>query len=374
VIDVDEDEKQNRRGERHHVRTTILKSALALGALAIACGAATTAGAHSTAPAAKAANTDVCVLLPDTKSSVRWELFDRPYLAAAFKKAGLSATIVNAQNDPQKMRSQADDCVTNHAKVALIVALDPGSATAITKALKAGGAKVIDYDRLTPGSGAAYYVSFDNVQVGKLQGQGLVAGLKADGEYGKKPVIAELNGDIKDNNAKLFKQGYDSVLNPLYKAGTFKKATAGDQWTEWDPVKGQTIFEGMLARNNNTINGVLAANDGLAGAVVSTLKNKGLKPIPLTGQDATPTGLQYILAGWQTGTVYKPVKLEANAAAAVAIKLIKGGKVKTNGNVSGTPSILLKPTWVNKSNYKVLFTDKWVQKSAVCVGAYKKYC
>jgi D-xylose transport system substrate-binding protein len=347
---------------------------LVLGALAGACVAATTAGAHSSAPAAKAASADVCVLLPDTKTSVRWELFDRPYLAAAFKKAGLTANIVNAQGDPQKQRSQADDCVTNGAKVALLVALDPGSALAITKALKTGGAKVIDYDRLTPGSSASYYVSFDNVGVGKLQGQGLVGGLKADGMYSKKPVIAELNGDIKDNNAKLFKQGYDSVLAPLYKAGTFKKATAGDQWTNWDPVKGQTIFEGMLARNNNTINGVLAANDGLAGAVVATLKNKGLKPVALTGQDATPTGLQYILAGWQTGTVYKSVKLEANAAAGAAIKLIKGGTVKTNGKVSGTPSVLLTPQWITKKNYKILFTDNFVKKSAVCVGAYKQYC
>jgi D-xylose transport system substrate-binding protein len=356
------------------VRIPVFKSMLVLGAIASACVAATTASAHSTAPAAKAASADVCVLLPDTKTSVRWELFDRPYLAAAFKAAGLTANITNALGDAQKMRSQADDCVTNGAKVALIVALDAGSATSATKALIGGGAKVIDYDRLTPGSGASYYVSFDNVQVGKLQGRGLVAGLKANGTYGKKPVIAELNGDIKDNNAKLFKQGYDSVLNPLYKAGTFKKATAGDQWTAWDPVKGQTIFEGMLARNSNDINGVLAANDGLAGAVISTLKSKGLKPLPLTGQDATPTGVQYILAGWQTGTVYKSVKKEANAAAAVAIKLIKGGAVKTNGKVSGTPSVLLTPQWVNKRNYKVLFTDKFVKKTAVCVGAYKKYC
>jgi D-xylose transport system substrate-binding protein len=356
------------------VKVPVLKSMLVLGAVAGACVAATTASAHSAAPAAKAASTDVCVLLPDTKSSVRWETFDRPLLGAAFKKAGLTANIQNALADPQKMRSQADTCVSQGAKVALIVALDPGSGLAITKALQAGGVKVIDYDRLTPGSKAAYYVSFDNVQVGKLQGLGLVAGLKKAGVYGKKPVIAELNGAITDNNAKLFKQGYDSVLNPLYKSGVLKKATAGDQWTNWDPVKGQTIFEGMLARNSNTINGVLAANDGLAGAVVATLQNKGLKPIPLTGQDATPTGLQYILAGWQTGTVYKPVALEANAAASIAIKLIKGGTVKTNGKVSGTPSVLLTPSWITKANHNRLFTDKWVSKSVVCVGKYKQYC
>ena len=121
-------------------------------------------------------------------------------------------------------------------------------------------------------------------------------------------MIAELNGGITDNNAKLFKQGYDSILNPLYKNGTFKKATAGDQWTDWNPIKGRTIFDQMLARNSNKIDGVLAANDGLAGAVdLRRSKDHGLKPIPLTGQDATPTGVQFILAGWQSGTVYKSV-------------------------------------------------------------------
>ena len=124
----------------------------------------------------------------------------------------------------------------------------------------------------------------------------------------------------------------------------------------------------MLARNSNNIHGVLAANDGLAGAVVATLKNHGLKPIPLTGQDATPTGVQYIIAGWQTGTVYKSVRAEANAAAKVAIAIIKGQKVKTNGKVSGTPSVLLTPVWVTKANYKLLFTDGFVKKSQVCKG------
>src|SRR5439155_25819386 len=166
-------------------------------------------------------------------------------------------------------------------------------------------------------------------------------GLRAKGKFGSHPVIAELNGGITDNNAKLFKQGYDSILNPLYKAGTFKKATAGDQWTDWDPIKGRQIFDQMLARNGNKIDGLLAANDGLAGAVIASLKAHGLKPIPLTGQDATPTGVQFILAGWQGGTVYKSVRKEANAAAAAAIAIVKGTKVPgVNSKGSGTKSIL----------------------------------
>jgi D-xylose transport system substrate-binding protein len=344
-------------------RWSFLAAALVLASLV----AATTATARV---AKQAAGTQVCVLLPDTKSSARYELFDRPYLAKAFKAAGVAATIVNAQGDAQKQRSQADDCLANGAKVVLLDQLDPASGAAITNAVVAKGGKVIDYDRLVPKSKAAYYVSFDNVKVGVLQGKGLVAALK-----GKKgAVVAELNGGITDNNAKLFKQGYDSVLNPLYKNGTLKKATAGDQWTDWDPKKGLTIFEQMLTRNGNKIDGVLAANDGLAGAVVSALKNHGLQPIPVTGQDATPTGVQYIISGWQTGTVYKSVKLEAAAAAKAAIELIKGQSVKTNGKVSGTPSILLTPVWITKKNYTLLFKDGFVKKSQVCTGSYKQYC
>jgi D-xylose transport system substrate-binding protein len=234
---------------------------------------------------------------------------------------------------------------------------------------------VIDYDRLVVGSKASYYVSFNNVTVGKLQGKGLVAGLKARGTYSKHPVIAELNGDIKDNNAKLFKQGYDSILNPLYKSSTFTKAKSGDQYTDWSPTKARTIFDQMLAQNGNKINGVLAANDGLAGAVVASLKAHGLKSIPLTGQDATPTGVQFILAGWQSGTVYKSVRLEANAAAKAAIAIIKGTKVPgVNGKVSGTKSILLKPVWITKANYKLLFTDGFLKRKQVCNGVYAKYC
>jgi len=317
-----------------------------------------------------AAKLQACALLPDTKSSTRYTLFDAPYLTKAFKAANVKAQVLNAHADPQKQKSQAEQCLAQGAKVILLDQLDPASGAAITNTAVNQGAKVIDYDRLVVGSKASYYVSFDNVKVGKLQGKGLVAALK-----GKKgAVVAELNGGITDNNAHLFKKGYDSILNPLYKSGKLKKATAGDQWTDWDPVKGQTIFEQMLARNGNKIDGVLAANDGLAGAVVATLKNKGLKKIPVTGQDATPTGVQFIIAGWQTGTVYKSVKKEADAAAKAAIAIVKGKSVKTNGKVSGTKSILLTPIWVTKSNYKLLFKDGFVKRSQVCNGQYKKYC
>ena len=345
-------------------------------ALAVLVGlVAAVASARTSAPAQKSASIQACVLLPDTKSSTRYTLFDAPYLTAAFKKAGVPATVLNAHADAQKMKSQAQQCLAQGAKVILIDALDPASGAAITNLAVSGGAKVIDYDRLVVGSKASYYVSHDSVKVGSLMATGIIAALKAKGKYSQHPVVSELNGGITDNNAKLFKQGYDKILNPLYKNGTFKKATAGDQWTDWNPIKGRQIFDQILARNSNKVDASIAANDGLAGAVIASLKAHGLQPIPLSGQDATPTGVQFILAGWQTGTVYKSVRQEASAAAAVAIALIKGKPVTgVNAKVSGTKSILLKPIWITKANYKFLFTDGALKKSQVCNGIYAKYC
>ena len=325
--------------------------------------------------ATSSSSIQACALLPDTTSSTRYTLFDAPYLKKAFKAAHISAQVVNAQASTTRQKSQAEGCLAKGAKVLLLDQLTPASGTAITNLAVKHGAKVIDYDRLVVGSKAAYYVSFNNPTVGKLQAKGLIAGLKANGKYSQHPVIAELNGGITDNNAKLFKQGYDAVLKPLYNNGTFKLATAGDQWTDWSATKARTIFDQMLARNGNHIDGVLAANDGLAGAVVSSLQAHSLNPIPLTGQDATPTGVQYILAGWQSGTVYKSVRLEANTAAATAIAILKHKKVKgVNATVSGTKSILLTPIWITKKNYTKLFTDGFLKKSQVCVGQYAKYC
>jgi D-xylose transport system substrate-binding protein len=355
--------------------TALFALAAALVLAAAGCGGSSKKKAASTNASTGGGKIQVCALLPDTKSSTRYTLFDAPYLTAAFKKANIGAQVLNALADAQKQKSQAQQCLAKGAKVILLDQLNAASGNAITNLAVNQGAKVIDYDRLVVGSKAAYYVSFDNVRVGKLQGTGLVDGIEAAGGQSGTPVVAELNGGITDNNAHLFKQGYDSVLKSLYSSGKLKKAAAGDQWTDWDPVKARQIFDQMLARNGNKINGVLAANDGIAGAVVASLKAHGLKPVPLTGQDATPTGVQFILAGWQSGTVYKSVRKEANAAAAAAIALVKGSSVPgVNGTVSGTKSILLTPVWVTKSNYKLLFDEGFLKKSDVCTGVYAKYC
>jgi D-xylose transport system substrate-binding protein len=352
-------------------RSAPLVAVAVLGALLLVAAAS----GHGNGKASSNAGIKACALLPDTTTSTRYTLFDAPYLKAAFKKANVPAQVLNALGDSQKQKSQAQQCLARGAKVILLDQLNAASGNAITNLAVQQHAKVIDYDRLVVGSKAAYYVSFNNPTVGRLMGTGLVAKLKASGKYSQHPVVGRLNGGITDNNAKLFRQGYSSVLNPLWANGTFKKAQGEDQYTDWSAIKGRTIFDEMLARNGNKIDAMIAANDGLAGAVIAALKAKGLKPIPLTGQDATPTGVQFILAGWQTGTVYKSVRKEANAAAAAAIAIIKHKKVPgVNGKTSGTKSILLTPVWITKKNYKLLFADGFLKRSQVCIGPYKKFC
>jgi D-xylose transport system substrate-binding protein len=345
---------------------------LVAAAAAVAVTVATAGVRH------KAATIQVCVLLPDTKSSVRWEQFDRPSFAKALKAAGVSSTIVNAQNDAQKQISQANQCLANGAKVLIITSLDAGSSIAIQQAAKAKGAKTIDYDRLIVGGTGSVYVSFDGHAVGVLQGKGVVAGLKATGKYSQHPVVAELNGGPTDNNSFLFKGGYDSVLKPLYKKGIFKKGP--DQFVpDWDNQKAGTIFEQMLVKTGNKIDAVAAANDGLANAVVVALKAHKLKPIPLSGQDATVQGVQNIISGWQTMTVFKDVRKLATATANAAVKLVKGQKPPTTGFVttkgrSKEPAFLIAPQSITKANWKILVTGGFLKRSDICSGEYKQYC
>jgi D-xylose transport system substrate-binding protein len=327
-------------------------------------------------PTKKSASADICVLLPDPKSSVRWETQDRPALVAAFKKAKVSYVITNADGSAQKQKTQADQCLANGAKVVILVSLDKGSSIAIEAAAKSRDAKVIEYDRQVVGGISSIYISFDGKAVGVLQGKGVVSGLKSNGMYGKKPVVAELNGGQTDNNSFLFKGGYDSILKPLYKNGTFKKGP--DQFTPgWDNQKAGTIFEQMLVKTNNKIDAVAAANDGLANAVVVALKAHKLKPIPLSGQDATEQGVQNIISGWQTMTVWKDTRKLATASANAAIALSKGQRPKQTGTVKNgardLPAYIIAPVSITKSNYKQLFNG-YLKKSKVCVGEFKKYC
>jgi len=318
----------------------------------------------------------VAVLLPDSKSSVRWETVDRPSLDAAFKAAGVEAEIQNAEGDKATQTQQAEQAITNGAKVLLLVNLDSGSGAAIAANAQSQGVKVIDYDRLTLDTDATdYYVSFNNEKVGQLQGQGLVdcMGDKQGAQ------VAVLNGSPTDNNATLFKQGYDSVINPKFDSGEWKEVD--DQSVpDWDNQKALQIFEQILQKNDNTVDGVLAANDGLANAAISALKQRKLPQVPVTGQDATLQGIQNIVNGDQCMTVYKAIKKEADAAAELAIALAKGEDptattTPVNNNTEDVPSVLLDPVPVTKDNISEYTGEPDFPKvEEICAGKLAAKC
>ena len=328
----------------------------------------------SGATARSSAKIQVCVLLPDTKSSVRWVQFDAPLIAKALKKAKVTFSITNALNDPQKMVSQADSCLSRGAKVAIVTDIAQGTSIAIEKKFAKAGGQSIDYDRQVVGGIAKVYVTFDGKAVGAAQAKGVVNALKGK----SKPVVAELWGGPTDQNAFWFKSGNDAVLNPLFSSG---KLTKGPQQFVplWLATNAQPIFEQMLLKTSNKIDGAIAANDNIAGAVVAALKAKKLKPIALSGQDGTVQGVQNIISGWQSMTVYKPVPLEANAAAAAAVALLKHKKVpgvngfRKNGSKK-EPTVALKVISITKANYTRLFKDKFLKKSDVCVGEFAQFC
>jgi D-xylose transport system substrate-binding protein len=316
----------------------------------------------------------VAVLLPDSKSSVRWETVDRPFLKKAFDDAGIESEIQNAEGDKSTQQQQAEQAITNGAKVLLLVNLDSGSGAAIAANAKSQDVKVIDYDRLTLKGDSDYYVSFDNEKVGQLQGEGLV-----DCIGDKKPAnIAVLNGSPTDNNATLFKNGYDGVINPKFDSGDWKEVD--DQSVpDWDNQKALTIFEQMLQKSGNKIDGVLAANDGLGNAAISAIKQRKLPQIPVTGQDATLQGIQNIVAGDQCMTVYKAIKKEADAAAKLAIALAKGETPEApdtiNNETKDVPSVFLDPVPVTKDNIKdYLGEPDFPKKEEICAGKLASKC
>lgn len=343
-------------------RRNAITAVLAAAAIALT-GFATTS--------ASAAGAQVGVILPDSASSARWETSDRTFLAAAFKAAGVTVDIQNANGDVAAFQTIADQMLTSGVKVLIMVNLDSASAKAVQDKAKKQGVPTIDYDRLTLNGSESYYVSFDNVAVGKLQGQGIKSCLNRMKKTTAR--IVYLNGSPTDNNATLFKQGYDSILRPLINA---KKYTLVDDTSVpgWDNAKGQTIFEQQLSKAGGKLDAVVSANEGLGLAAVAILKKNKLNgKVCVSGQDASVDGLRAILTGDLSNTVYKAVKAEANAAAALAVALIQGkpataAKAKVNNGTTNVPSVLLVPVGITKENVKVVVADGFQKRADVCKG------
>ncbi|AWB92090.1 sugar ABC transporter substrate-binding protein [Aeromicrobium chenweiae] len=351
---------------RNLMLATVMGATLALSA----CGGSDSDGNGGGSGGGSDKVGKVGIILPDTVSSVRWETADRPALEKAFKDAGVTAYIQNARGDADQMAKIAQSLISKKISVLAIVNLDNKSGAAIEKKAAAAGVKTIDYDRLTLGGNADFYVSYDNTKVGELQGAGLQ---KCLGD--KKANIAFLNGSPDDSNATLFSKGAHNVLD---KDSNYTKV-AEQAVQKWDPTTATTVFQQMFTKEGGKIDGVLAANDGLAGSAISVLqKNNVAGKVPVTGQDATVEGLQRILAGTQCMTVYKSAKAEAGAVAKLAIALAKGEKgsaEQTSRDDEGNrdvPSVLLDPVSVDKSNVKDVIADGGAAKEDVCKGFAKE--
>ena len=335
-------------------------------------------------PLAAKGKGSIAVILPDTVSSTRYVEFDAPYLKESFQKAGLKSSqyvVQNALGSDATQFSDAQTDITKGASVLVVDALDSGVGAHIESYAKAHGVAVIDYDRLVLGGSRKYYVSFNNVQVGTLIGQGMVSCVAAWGV--KKPQLIVMKGAPTDNNATLFAQGYNAVLAPKFSSGGWKDVSnpAGT----WDPPTALSEFQQQYTAHP-TINAALIPNDENGAPIIHYLQGKGIKAktFPTTGQDATLTGLQNILTGYQCGTVYKPIYLEAQAAAALAMytragitppaTLVNGTTEDTQAKVA-VKSALLTPKWVTTTNMNsTVIADKFVPASQLCAGKYASEC
>ncbi|HET7413269.1 MAG TPA: substrate-binding domain-containing protein [Pararhizobium sp.] len=324
------------------------------------------------------------ILLPETTTSARYTSFDAPYLKEAFSKAGLSSDqfiITNAQGSESTQLTQAQSDISQGATVLLLDPISSGVGASVESYAKSHGVPVVDYDRLTLGGNRDYYVSFNNVEVGKKIGEGMVKCIK-DWNV-KDPHLLIMRGAATDNNATLFAEGYDGVLAPHFKSGDYTKV--GEPAGTWDPAEARTIFVQQYTAHND-INAVVTPNDDNANAVISYLKTLHVPPkkFPTTGQDATLTGLQNVLSGYQCGTVYKPIYLEAQAAAALALYLRAGEtppKTLVNGTTTDSqekkdvPSVLLTPIWVTPENMaETVVKDNFVDPGKLCAGEYADEC
>jgi len=322
----------------------------------------------------------VGVILPDATTSPRWEANDRPLLQAAFEDAGVDADIQNADGDVSKFGTLCDGMINAGVNVLMVTNLDSESGSACLRKAQDAGIATIDYDRLTLGGKASYYVSFDNVQVGRLMAEGLQ---KCLSDAGKTEGVnyVQINGDPTDNNAALFKQGYVEGMKEVTDSGAFK--LVGDQTGQWDADVAGTAFEQLFTQNGGKIDGVISANDTMAGGIIARLKANGLNgKVPVTGQDASVEGLQAILAGDQCMTVYKAIEKEANTAAELAISLINGedgsdlakDTVKDTVLKTDVPSVLEEPAIIYRDNVKDVVDDGYQKAADVCAGPAAAAC
>ncbi|HEX7405957.1 MAG TPA: substrate-binding domain-containing protein [Candidatus Nanopelagicaceae bacterium] len=344
-------------------RHTSIVLAFATAALLVTGLATTTASAASAG--------FVGVILPDATSTGRWESADRPLLTAAFKAANVAVDIENSDGDVAAFQTIADQMLLRGAKVLILVNLDSASAKAVQDKAKKMGVPTIDYDRLTLKGSQSYYVSFNNITVGRLQALSIKSCLNL--AHKKTARIVYLNGAADDNNATLMKKGYDSILRPLIKLKAYT-LVADNAVPGWDIEKAGTIFEQQLSKAGGKLDAVVAANEGLGLAAIAVLQRSKLNgKVCVSSQVATVDGLRAILTSDLFSGVYGSIKAEANAATNLAVALIRGTQTTsatslTNNGLVNIPSVLLTPIIITKANLKVVLSDGFPKRADVCKG------
>jgi D-xylose transport system substrate-binding protein len=340
--------------------------ALSGAAALLLAGCAGSGGGTSSEGGGGEAADRACVILPDAASSPRWENFDRKYLQEGLEEAGFDVDIQNAQGDTNKYSTIADQQLTQGCGVMLLVDYQ-GAAEAVAAKATAEGIPVIAYDR--PFEGADYYVSFDNVEVGRLEGQTVLDGLEAAGKDPASAVVVYMGGDPTDGNAAMFREGAAEVMEA---AGI---TPAAEPPGIWDQAKSQTNFEQALTSLGGVVDGVWAANDTNAAGVIKVLQNNNLTGVAVSGQDANVAGLQNILLGWQTATVYKPVKEEADAAVEVAVALLSGETPQADQELEdGTPYIAVAPQLVGPEEVVNVVEAGDADAAEICTGDVAAKC
>jgi len=357
----------------------VLLSAFAVILILAGCGSTGGTGSSSTTTSGNGGKgcKKVGILLPETSSSPRWEAYDHPLLVQSITAAipGVHIDYANAGGSTSVQQSQAESDLTHGDCILVVGAHDSSAAAAIVTLAQRQNVPVIAYDRLIQSNSLNYYVSFDNVKVGDLQGLYIANHYQSYVSAGHNN-IAFIKGSPTDNNAILFSQGAHEALDPLI--ASKKLINVYEQYTpNWDPAVGQQEMEAALTKTSNNIQLVLASNDDLAGGVVQALKAQHLAgKVLITGQDATVAGLQRILEGLQGMTVYKPIIKEAQATAQLVAAISNGtststlinGSTKTQGGAS-IPSVLETPLTVDKTNIaSTVLADGFVTKAQLCAG------
>ncbi|MFB7732851.1 substrate-binding domain-containing protein [Streptomyces sp. NPDC056112] len=354
--------------------------AVAAGAMAVslaACGSAKESGGDSSKSAGSEKKGDaikVGLLLPENQTA-RYEKFDRPLIekkVAELTNNKGKVVYANAKQDATLQSQQVETMITNKVDVLIVDAVDAAAIKNSVQKAKDAGIPVVAYDRLAQGPIDAY-TSFDNVTVGKTQGEAL---LKALGDKAKSGKIVMMNGSSTDPNAKQFKDGAHSVLDG--------KVNIGKEYDtkEWKPENANSNMEGAISSiGKKNIVGVYSANDGMAGGIITALKAAGIS-VPVTGQDAELAGVQRIVSGEQYMSVYKPYAPEADAAAEMAVALAQGKSLDSiakdkvdSPTTKGVPSVLVEVTSLTKDNIQdTVVKDGVYTVAEICTAQYKAAC